>query len=218
MKQILSKDQVNANLNQIKMGTANCYKIYYNRYTNEPTFYIWFRGKGVAIVHGKVLYYHSFKSPVVGDEPVLMRFQNFICEPYRPAKTYRGEPKDDTIEKLLIACGIKQPKKILEVTPEQRLKQLECPQLANIYKMMVTLSGLSGDLIVKKKKKINTGWGWSEEVETNETYLSMTVNHDKGSFSFPIENYTGNQENDEEIQNIFLNALSLPVTSKMKVA
>lgn len=40
MKIILSKDQVTANLKKMDAKNAVCYSIVYNRYTDQPTFYI----------------------------------------------------------------------------------------------------------------------------------------------------------------------------------
>lgn len=112
-----------------------------------------------------------------------------------------NKSEKEAVEKILLCCGMKAEKKIAEITPEQRLKKLDTG-LSNIYKMMLELDIISADLI-DTNSRFYTG-------------LSLVVTHSKGQFKIPIEHYS--KENDEEIQNIFFNALNLPVTSKLKTA
>lgn len=214
MKQILSKEQVNVNLDRIKKGHAVCYSINYNRYTNEPTFYIWFRGKGITVIQGKKVYWRSFKYGADEFSLITANFHGMIFAPYVPAKTYRNQPKDETAEKLLLACGMKNEKKISEVKPEQRLKELQCGNLVPIYKLIMEVELISADLEIKTLEGKDY-WG---NVKSSEPYMALVVKHSHGSFSIPIENIAPDQEHTEEIQNIFFNALNLPVTSKLKTA
>jgi hypothetical protein len=215
MKQVLSKDQVNANLKLSRLAGGTCYKIYYNKWTNEPTFYIWFRGEGITVVHGKKVYCHSFKNPPTGTEPVLMRFQSFICTPYVPAKTWRGQPKDNNIDEMLLICGMKGEKKPINdaKATENRLREIAGADYLRIYKMISELEILGSDLETRYHKDY-----WGYEDKRKKPFMVLVVRHEKGSFSIPIENVAGNRGNDEEIQNIFFNALNLPVTSKLKTA
>lgn len=211
MKQILSKDQVNANLKKMDAKNAICYSIVYNRYTDQPTFYIWQRGKGVVVVENKMVYWHSFIEPLTGDEAITKSFRGMVCREYitRSRWNNRQNKSDkETVEKILLCCGMKSEKKILAVTPEQRLKQLEYGNLVPIYKMIMEIELISADLEMKELEA-HDYWG---NVKSSKPYLALVVKHTRGSFSLPIENY------EDEIQNIFFNALSLPVTSKLKTA
>lgn len=70
---------------------------------------------------------------------------------------------------------------------------------------MLGLHDVTADLIEKEDRY-------------NGKFLALQITHSTGSFSFPIDGIAIDQDNTDEAQNIFFNALNLPVTSKMKVA
>lgn len=202
MKQVLSIDQVNANLS----GNTNlkCFKVEYSHYNNEPYYHFTLREKALVVAFGKKVYYHELKGENErGHKGMAMELDGLEYVPLLDKKE---------AERLLIICGLKVVKKVTEVKPEQRLKELQCGNLVPIYKMIMEIDLISADLEIKHKKDY-----WGNE-DKKESFMALVVRHSHGSFSIPIENIAPDQEHTEEIQNIFFNALNLPVTSKLKTA
>jgi len=200
MKQILSKEQVNANLS----GNTNlhCYKVEYSYYNQEPYYHFKLKEKALVVAFGKKVYYHELHQP--------NEYSSITID--IEGKEYVPLEDKKEAERLLLICGLKSEKKILQVKPEQRLRQLDCGGLVPIYKMIMEIDLISADLETKYEKDY---WG---NDKLNRPFMALVVKHSRGSFSIPIENISPKEEHNEEIQNIFFNALKLPVTSKLKTA
>lgn len=197
MKQVLSKNQVNANLENAGNLTVKCYKVEYSHFNNEPYYYFTVGLKALLIAFGKKVYYHELNGENIRTHKGMPL--TFDEKEYVPLLD-----KDDQ-EKILIHCGLIQPKKVKEQKPEERIKQICGGSLSLIYKMMLGLHDVTADLIEKEDRY-------------NGKFLALHVTHSNGSFSFPIDGIAIDQDNNDEAQNIFFNALNLPVTSKQKVA
>lgn len=125
--------------------------------------------------------------------------------PFTISTRAKDKQRHEEIDLLLIACGIKAAKK--EETDLNRLQKLSAKDYVNFYKLIKEVEVIEANL---ENKETFDRWG-----EPIGHQLTLSVKHTKGQFSFPMECITGNQDQDIEIQNIFLNLLGKPVTSKV---
>lgn len=214
MKQALTTNQVNDNLIKLFPGKAiECTEVIIDKW--NPSYYYFTTKAGQFVLIGKMLW----------QKPTIKEWAKYIiyCKDsgimYQKIRTKIGtlipfiyiknknfySVKDAKIQQDLIlqACGLKSEK--TKEDSLSRLQILKAKDYVTIYKMIKELDIVKATI---ENKEIFDRWNDPIGYKT-----VLTVCHTKGSFTVPMEGITGNDQQDDEIRNIFANLLGLKVTT-----
>lgn len=222
MKQLLTAAQVTANLQTLFAGKQiTCTETYDDR--NKPYFYIETKRTKIVVV-GKMVWikptikewadyliYCNDFNPRNGQRVMYQKIRTLVgtCIPFQYLKKKDKEATEHA-NLLLQACGMKSARKQDSATDDiNRLREFKCSSLIDIYKVIKEVTVIDSNL---EYQQVYEGYG-----KYRDGNLMLAVTHKTGDFKFQIDCITGYKDQDEQIQNIFLNLLGKPVTSKQEL-